>query len=48
MNTNFISKSLEFIELLINEKIAGGYFCLNEMSRKILTQLSSVRGASQP
>jgi len=35
MITNFISKSFEFIELLICEKIAGGYFCLNEMRRKI-------------
>jgi len=34
MTTNFISKSLEFIQLLIC-KNHGGYFCLNEMRRKI-------------
>jgi len=35
MITNFISKSLEFIQLLICKKNRGGYFCLNEMRRKI-------------
>jgi len=39
MITNFISKSLEFIELLICKKIRGGYFCLNEMRRKIAEAL---------
>ena len=35
MMINFISKSLEFIVLLICEKISEDYFCSNEMRRKI-------------
>jgi len=34
MTINFISMSLEFIELLICKK-PRGYYCLNEMRRKI-------------
>jgi len=39
MMINFISKYSEFIQLLICKNIAGGYFCLNEMSKKIAKAL---------
>ena len=45
---NFISKSLEFIELLICEKISGGYFCSNEMRRKIAKVLKHKKCPSLP
>jgi len=46
--TNFVSKSSEFIELLICEKIAGVIFCLNEMRRKIANALLHPKCLSLP
>jgi len=39
MITNFISKSLEFIELLICEKNRESYFGLNQMRSQIAKTL---------
>jgi len=47
MMINFISKSLEFIQLL-NCKKSWGYYCSNEMRRKIAKVLLHQKCVSLP